>query len=179
MGQGDHGKQQNQAFSKGALSAIQSLNSRVPSPDTGIKERMALWMQIFESSDPAVHRVFSHFLSAVDLYEILKQDQTWGSRLWTRQLWIHIMDLRWQYATTVPALKQTAESPVELNEELSRLWLNSMAQYRKLRHSRAIPEEFHITPDVVEVPRYFGKERRGPRKISVLETGALDGLDLL
>jgi len=171
-------KQQNQAFSNGSLSALQSLKSKVPSPDMALEQRMAVWSQTFKCRDPAVLHVFSHFLSTVDLDEILRQDQTWKSRVWTKELYMQIMDLKWQYTINASVLKQREKSPIKLKEELSRLWIDVVAQYKKLRQSRAIPVKFHITPDFIEVPRHFGRERRRPKRISGLEASQLDGLDL-
>jgi len=143
-----------------------------------LEQRMAVWSQTFECRDPAVQHVFSYFLSVVDLDEILQQDQTWKSRVWTKELYMQIIDLRWQDTINALVLKQREKSPIKLKEELSRLWIGVVAQYRKLRQSRAIPAEFRITPDFIEVPRHFGRERRRPKRISGPEASALDSLDL-
>lgn len=73
---------------------------------------------------------------------------------------MHILELRWKRDVQEAVLKANVQNKVKLKEEVSRISAGITGWLRGLRQSETIPIEFHITADLVEVPRLFGKKRR-------------------
>lgn len=107
---------------------------------------MAVWENAFDYDDPTIQDVFAHALSAVDLREIMHNEEDWPTKIWTKKLYTSIMDLRWQYARQTAILSQQITNGIKL-EKTSRLTKSILDRQKALRKS--IPVQFHITPDII------------------------------
>jgi hypothetical protein len=71
---------------------------------------MTIWENAFSRKDPTVQGWFAHFLSAIDLVEIMNQGEDWPTKVWAKKLYISLMDLRWlevhQSATLAQEVKK-------------------------------------------------------------------------
>lgn len=154
-------RQQNQV-GNGSKLALESLKIRLPRQDYTKEERMTVWENAFDYDDPTVQDVFAHALIAVDLREIMYNEEDRPTKIWTKILYTSIMDLRWQYAHQTAILSQQITNGIKLKEETSRLTKSILDRQKALRKS--IPVQFHITSDIIEVTRLFGKERRRQKR---------------
>jgi hypothetical protein len=107
-------KQQNQ-LRNGAKSGLKSLGTRGPRQGSTKEERMTIWENAFGHKDPTVQGLFAHFLSAIDLMEIMNQEEDWPTKVWAKKLYINLMDLQWLEVYQSVTLTQEVKKRIRLN----------------------------------------------------------------
>jgi hypothetical protein len=77
---------------------------------------MTTWESASSHKDPIVEGLFAHFLSAIDLMEIMNQEEDWLTKVWAKKLYINLMDLRCLEVYQSATLAQEVKNRIRLNE---------------------------------------------------------------